>query len=44
MLDKHTLRNPEGLYSLTLTAVDRVNIFTRRGFKQVVVDSLRYCQ
>ena len=44
MSDKYTPRNPEGIYFLTLTAVEWVDVFTRREYKQVIVDSLGYCQ
>ena len=44
MSDKYTPHNPDGLYFLTLTAVEWVDVFTRREYKQVIVDSLRYCQ
>ncbi|MFC5409235.1 transposase [Larkinella bovis] len=41
------LRNPifdEYAYFLTLTVVDWVDVFTRPVYKNIVVDSLRYCQ
>lgn len=40
-------KNPisEGyIYFLTLTVVDRVDVFTRPTYKQNIVDSLAYCQ
>ncbi len=44
MSDKYTPHNPDGLYFLTLTAVAWVDVFTRKEYKQLIVDSLRYCQ
>ena len=44
MSDKYAPHNPDGLYFLTLTAVEWVDVFTRKEYKQIVVDSLRYCQ
>ena len=44
MSDKYTPHHADGLYFLTLTVVEWVDVFTRREYKQVVVDSLRYCQ
>lgn len=41
------LRNPisnEYAYFLTLTVVDWVDVFTRPAYKEIIVDSLRYCQ
>ena len=34
----------DGVYFLTLTVVDWVDIFTRKIYKDLVVDSLRFCQ
>ncbi|WP_425392406.1 REP-associated tyrosine transposase [Ekhidna sp.] len=36
--------NAEGTYFLTLTVVDWVDIFTRPVYKNIIVDSLKYCQ
>jgi putative transposase len=35
---------PGGLYFLTMTVVDWVDIFTRPVYKHIMVDSLRFCQ
>ncbi|MET3540697.1 REP element-mobilizing transposase RayT [Pontibacter aydingkolensis] len=35
---------PGGLYFLTMTVVDWVNIFTRPVYKHIIVDALRFCQ
>lgn len=35
---------PEGLYFLTITVVDWVDIFTRLVYKHIIVDALKFCQ
>lgn len=40
-------KNPifeEGIYFLTLTVVDWVDVFTRPAYRHIIVDSLKYCQ
>ena len=32
------------IYFLTLTVVDWVDIFTRPVYKQILIDSIKYCQ
>lgn len=44
MSDKYLPANSDGIYFLTMTTVVWVDVFTRREYKQLVVDSLRYCQ
>jgi len=44
MSDKYTIRNEVGLHFVTFTVVDWIDIFTRREFKLLIIDSLRYCQ
>lgn len=44
MSDKYRLWGAAGIYFLTMSIVDWVDIFTRAEHKLVIVDSLRYCQ
>jgi len=44
MSDQYTARDPDGIYFLTFTIVDWVDIFTRQSYKEIVVNSLKYCQ
>ena len=44
MSDQYQARDPEGIYFLTFTIVDWVDIFTRQSYKEIIVDSLKYCQ
>ncbi len=32
------------LYFLTMTVVDWVDIFTREAYRQIIIDSLKFCQ
>lgn len=40
----YKFHNPEGLYFITFTTVAWVDVFTRRDYMDIVVDSLRFCQ
>ena len=40
---KYAIRS-EGIYFMTFTVVDWIDVFTRRVYKDIVVDSLRHCQ
>lgn len=44
MSEKYKFHDPEGLYFVTCTVVHWIDLFTRRELKEVVVDSLKYCQ
>jgi REP element-mobilizing transposase RayT len=43
MSNKYKVRNPEGIYFITLTVVDWVDLFTRPVYKHIIIDSLEYC-
>ena len=47
-MGKHTtsyrIKDEQGLYYLTFATVGWVDIFTRKRYKDIVVDSLEYCQ
>src|SRR6185295_1681973 len=42
MTKKYPIIEPQGYYSLTLNTIDRVDIFIRPFFKQIIVESLNY--
>src|SRR5262245_33065076 len=42
MTKKYPIVEPRGCYSLTLNTIDRVDIFIRPLFKQIIVESLNY--
>lgn len=44
MSHQYRVRNPEEIYFVTFTIVDWIDIFTRPAYKQLIVDSLIYCQ
>ncbi len=44
MSRNYKINNPEGIYYLTFVTVEWVDVFTRKEYKDVLVESLRYCQ
>ena len=38
------IENPFGLYFLTLTVVGWIDIFSRRRYREILIESLRFCQ
>jgi putative transposase len=36
--------NPDGIYFVTFAVVDWVDVFTRKQYVEIVLESLRYCQ
>jgi REP element-mobilizing transposase RayT len=44
MSHQYRVRAPEEIYFVTFTIVDWVDIFTRPAYKQLIVESLIYCQ
>jgi len=42
MTSKYPIVEPQGCYLLTLNTIDRVDIFIRPFFKQIIVESLNY--
>lgn len=40
----YSIRNQQGLYLITCTVVRWIDIFSRKDYKDIVIDSLRYCQ
>jgi len=43
MSRNYKFHNPEGLYFVTFTVVRWIDVFTRREYKDILVDSLKYC-
>jgi|ERR1700754_490760 len=44
MSHQYRVRDPEDIYFVTFTIVDWVDVFTRPVYKQLIIDSLIYCQ
>jgi putative transposase len=38
------IKDPHGVYFITCTVVDWVDVFTRPEYKQIIIESLRFCQ
>ncbi len=44
MSEKYKFRNPDGIYFVTTTVVDWIDLFTRKNYCELIVDSLEYCR
>jgi REP-associated tyrosine transposase len=44
MSEKYKMSNVEGIYFLTLTVVDWIDLFTRKEYKHIIINSLKHCQ
>ncbi len=44
MSEKYKFDDPEGMYFATMTVVNWIDLFTRLALKQVIIESLQYCQ
>jgi REP element-mobilizing transposase RayT len=43
-LGGYKIRNKEGIHFITFAVVEWVDVFTRREYRDIVLESLRYCQ
>ncbi|MBT1687579.1 REP-associated tyrosine transposase [Dawidia soli] len=44
MSRKYKFRDPAGVYFVTFTVIRWLDVFTRREYRDIFMDSLRYCQ
>ena len=44
MLSGYKIRNQQGVHFVTFSVVEWVDVFTRKEYKDIVVESLIYCQ
>lgn len=44
MSEKYKFYEKEGIYFVTITVVHWIDLFTRKEFRHLLLDSLRYCQ
>lgn len=44
MSEKYKVLNPEGTYFITCTIVDWVDLLSRAEYKDIIIDSLKFCQ
>ena len=42
-MGKYKIHNQKGIYFLTLTVVGWIDVFTRASYRDIVLDSLKYC-
>ncbi len=43
MSTKYKIHNPEGIYFITFSTVQWVDLFTRDNYRKIIIDSLNYC-
>jgi len=43
MSTKYKCKNEAGLYFVTMTVKHWIDVFTRRDYKDIIVESLNYC-
>lgn len=41
--DRYFIEDQHGVHFLTFTVVEWIDVFTRKEYKQIIVDSLNYC-
>ena len=44
MSEKYKFYNEDGIYFITPTIVSWIDLFTRKAYSEIVLDSLKYCQ
>jgi len=44
MSRNYKFKNPEGVYFVSFAVVEWLDVFTKNEYKEIVIDSLRYCQ
>ncbi len=44
MSRKYKIRNPEGLYFVTFTVINWMDVFIGRHYRDLIIDSLKFCQ
>jgi putative transposase len=40
----YKIRNKEGVHFITFAVVDWVDVFTRKEYRDILLDSIRFCQ
>ena len=43
-MSAYKFNDPDGIYFVTVTVVEWVDVFTREEYKNIILDSLRFCQ
>ena len=39
----HKITDQQGIHFLTFTTVGWVDVFTRKAYRDIIIDSLKYC-
>lgn len=42
--DGYKIRNKEGIHFITFAVVEWIVVFTRKAYRDIVLESIRYCQ
>ena len=40
----YKFQNPDGLYFVSFATIGWIDVFTRECYRNIVIDSLKYCQ
>ena len=40
----YKIRNKEGIHFITFAVVEWVDVFTRKEYREIVIESIKYCQ
>ena len=40
----YKIRNPAAIHFITFSVVEWIDVFTRKDYRDIVLDSIRYCQ
>lgn len=43
MSTKYKFHNPGGIYFISFAVVDWIDVFTRKAYKDIIIESLKYC-
>jgi putative transposase len=41
--DGYKIRDQQGIYFITFAVVEWIDVFTRKEYSNIVIESLRYC-
>ncbi|MCB0496651.1 MAG: transposase, partial [Cyclobacteriaceae bacterium] len=44
MGDSYKINNNDGIYFITITVIGWVDLFTRKEYRDIIIESLKYCQ
>ena len=43
-MSRYKIHDPSGMYYMTMSVVGWIDIFSRQRYRDIVIDSLKYCQ